>query len=346
MRKIEFTPEVIEQLRYESIHHEHYIVRRRMLALLLKSRELLHKEIAEILGISETTVREYFDLYLNGGIEALKELHYQGKDNLLRERKDEILAALEANPPATLKEARAVIKKVTGLERSLPQVSEFLDEHKVIRRKVKQIPAKADVAAQETFKTETLEPLLEQAQQRKIHLFFVDAAHFVLLPFLGYLYSLTVRYIQSRSGRQRFSVLGALNVVTKELVTITSHMYINALSVCELLEKLAQQFHDLPIVLVMDNARYQKCKLVLEKAASLGIQIVFLPPYSPNLNLIERLWKFVKKKVLYNQFYKDYGQFCAAILDCLEQTDTLYKEDLETLLAPKFQTFQNVSFHP
>jgi len=116
-----------------------------------------------------------------------------------------------------------------------------------------------------------------------------------------------------------------------------------ALVVCELLEKLYEQFRDLPIVLIMDNARYQKCKLVLEKAASLNIQIIFLPPYSPNLNLIERLWKFVKKEVLYNKFYKDYKQFYTAISDCLEQTDTTYKEKLENLLNPKFQTFKNVT---
>lgn len=345
MRKIEFTPEVVEQLRYESIQNEHYMVRRRMFALLLKSRGLLHKEIAEILGISETTLREYFDLYLAGGVEALKTLGYQGQGNPLRDRKDEIIAALEANPPATLKEARTVIKEVTGLDRSLPQVSAFLTEHKVIRRKVKQIPAKADIEAQETFKTETLEPLIEQAEQKKIHLFFVDAAHFVLLPFLGYLYSLTVRYVRSTSGRQRFNVLGALNAITHELVTVTNHTYINALAVGELLEKLAQQFHDLPIVLIMDNARYQKCKLVLEKAASLNIRIVFLPPYSPNLNLIERLWKFVKA-TLRKQHHTDYSQFCTAISDCLEQTHTTHKEALDTLLTLKFQTFENVGSQP
>jgi transposase len=346
MRRIEFTEEEIKQLTYESIYHEHPIVRRRMYALRLKAEGLSHGKIADILGICTTTLRDYFDLYQEGGIDALKELHYQGKANLLRERKNEIIAALEANPPATLKEAQAVIKEVTDLERSLPQVGAFLKEHKIVRRKVKQIPAKADVEVQETFKTETLEPLIEQAQQKKIHLFFVDAAHFVLLPFLGYLYSLTVRYVKSASGRKRFNVLGALNAVTKELVTITNHTYINALSVCELLEKLHQQFCDLPLVLIMDNARYQKCKLVLEKAASLNIQIVFLPPYAPNLNLIERLWKFVKRKVLYNKFYKEYESFCTAILGCLEQTDTTYKEELETLLSPKFQTFANVTFQP
>lgn len=174
----------------------------------------------------------------------------------------------------------------------------------------------------------------------------MDAAHFVLHPFLGYLYSLTVRYIKAASGRKRFSVLGALNAITKELVTITEHAYINAASVCALLEKLQEQFRDLPIVLIMDNARYQRCQLVLEKALSLGIQIIFLPPYSPNLNLIERLWKFVKKKALYNQYYPKYEQFCSAIMNCLEQTDSTYKEELETLLATNFQSFKNVIIQP
>lgn len=211
---------------------------------------------------------------------------------------------------------------------------------------MKQIPAKADVEAQESFKTETLEPLVEQAHQHQLHLFFVDAAHFVMLPFLGYLYSLTVRYVKSGSGRQRFNVLGALNAVSHELVTITNHADINALAVCELLEKLHALYDDLPLVLVMDNARYQKCQLVLETAHSLNMQLIFLPPYSPNLNLIERLWKFVKKEVLYNQYYQDYDQFCTAISDCLDQTHTTHQAALETLLTPKFQTFKNVTFNP
>lgn len=126
MRKIEFTSEQIKQLSYESIHHDHYIVRRRMQALLLKSQKLRHQDIVEIVGISNTTLRAYFDLYLAGGLEALKTLHYQGKANKLAAQKDEIIAALEAKPPATYKEAQARIKEVTGLKRSLPQVREFL----------------------------------------------------------------------------------------------------------------------------------------------------------------------------------------------------------------------------
>lgn len=119
-------PAEIKQLRYESIHHKHHIVRRRMQVLLLKSQGVAHQEIAKIMDISGTTLREYFDLYLTGGLAALKELHYQGQPSQLYEHEAEIIAAIETQPPATIKEAQAIIKEVTGLERSLTQVSEFL----------------------------------------------------------------------------------------------------------------------------------------------------------------------------------------------------------------------------
>lgn len=350
MRRIEFTEEEIRQLKQESIYHKHPVVRRRMQALHLKAEGMPHKKIGALLGICPRTLGRYLDTFLQGAevgrVAGLKNLNYKGKPNRLMERKEEILAHLEENPPATQKEAQAQIKTLTGIQRSLPQVREFLKKNRVFRRKVKQIPVKVDIEAQETFKTEVLEPLVEQAQAGKLQLFFVDAAHFVMLPFLGYLYSLTVRFIKAASGRKRFSVLGALNAVTKEVVTITDHGYINALSVCALLQKLRDQFEQGPLVLIMDNARYQRCALVLEKALKLDIQILFLPPYSPNLNLIERLWKFVKKKALYNQHYPLYEQFHIAISNCLEQTGTTYKQDLDTLLVAKFQSFKNVTFQP
>jgi len=167
-----------------------------------------------------------------------------------------------------------------------------------------------------------------------------------MLPFLGYLYSFRVRFIKAASGRQRFSVLSALNAMTKEVVTITDHGYINAVSVYTLLQKLHDLFQNLPIVVIMDNARYQRCTLLKETARKLGIQIFFLPPYSPNLNLIEMLWKFVKKKTLYNQYYLHYGQFHKAISNCLKQTGTNYEQDLHTLLVAKFQSFKNATVQP
>ena len=136
-------------------------------------------------------------------------------------------------------------------------------------------------------------------------------------------------FVKSGTGRQRFNVLGALNAVTHELITVTNDSYINAQSVCDLLHKLnAQSVCDLlhklaalgltiPITLVLDNARYQKCVLVFELAQSLNIELLYLTTYSPNLNLIERLWKFVKKQCLYSVYYPDFDSFKFAISSCL-----------------------------
>jgi transposase len=87
---------------------------------------------------------------------------------------------------------------------------------------------------------------------------------------------------------------------------VCNETYINAESVCERLKKIADQYAGLPITVVLDNARYQKCKLVQELALSLSIELLYLPAYSPNLNLIERLWKFVKKKCLWSKYYQDF----------------------------------------
>jgi len=127
--------------------------------------------------------------------------------------------------------------------------------------------------------------------------FFVDAAHFVMQPFLGFLWCFVRQFIQAPSGRKRFNVLGALHATSLQLVTVTNATYINAYSVAKLLCKLAVDFKDLPITLVMDNARYQRCYFIMDLATALGIELLFLPPYSPNLNLIERFWKYVKRLV-------------------------------------------------
>lgn len=90
----------------------------------------------------------------------------------------------------------------------------------------------------------------------------------------------------------------------------------------------------------MDNARYQRCALVQSVADTLGIELLYLPAYSPNLNLIERLWKFVKKQCLYSKYYTDFSAFTSAIEDCLAQTQTIHKHALSSLLTLNFQSFK------
>lgn len=138
--------------------------------------------------------------------------------------------------------------------------------------------------------------------------------------------------------------MGALNAITHELVTVTNDAYINAQSVCELLWKITQLNLETTITLVLDNARYQKCTVVKELAQKLNIELLFLPAYSPNLNLIERLWKFVKKQCLYSKYYEDFDAFKNSIMNCLQQTHTTHRQELNSLLTLKFQTFKKSQF--
>ena len=168
---------------------------------------------------------------------------------------------------------------------------------------------------------------------------FVDAAHFVFGPFLGYLWCAVRLFVPGPSGRKRYNVLAALDAVTHRVVRVSNHAYINAESVCALLREVAAAGLGRPITLVLDNARYQKCALVQGLAATLSIELLYLPSYAPNLNLIERLWKFVKKECLGCRVLPTYEAFTAAIDDCLSNLGTRHKHQMDTLLNLEFQLF-------
>jgi transposase len=184
---------------------------------------------------------------------------------------------------------------------------------------------------------------LAQARGGKRVVYFVDASHFVLASFLGWVWCFVRLYVRAASGRQRYNVLGALNAVTHQLVTEINTTYITATSVCALLQKIAGRGVSTPVTLVLDNARYQRCRLVQDLAEELSVELLFLPSYSPNLNLIERLWKFVKKEVLNSRHHQDFKRFQAAIDGCLADLATKHRDKLATLLTHNFQTWGNVS---
>src|SRR5262249_3766249 len=146
-------------------------------------------------------------------------------------------------------------------------------------RKVGTIPAKADPQEQAEFLTTKLRPRLRQAGRGERSVLFVDAAHFLHGPFLGFLWCLARLLVPGPSGRKRYNVLAALNAVTHEVIRVANHSYINAESVCGLLRQVAAAGLPRPITLVLDNARYQRCELAQALARSLRIELLFLPSY-------------------------------------------------------------------
>jgi transposase len=187
------------------------------------------------------------------------------------------------------------------------------------------------VATQADFLDTKLKPCLDAAQAGNGHVFFVDAAHFVFGTFLGGLWSFTRIFVRAARGRQRFNVLGAWNAITRELITVTNTTVVNTATMCELLRKIAAVGLTGPITMGLDNARYQRNAAVQDLAKELGITLLFLPSYSPNLNLIERLWKFTKRRALYGRYHPTFREFQAAIQEILDGIATIHAKPLATL---------------
>ena len=203
------------------------------------------------------------------------------------------------------------------------------------------MPAKANPTEQREFYNDKLQPLMQKAKDGGAVLLFTDASHFVMgCDFLGYIYGKTRRFIKTCSGRKRYNVLGALNFATKKVTTFTNDMYINAECVCALLKNLAEEYAGSPIYIVLDNASYQRCKLVKSLANKLGINLVYLPTYSPNLNLIERLWKHVKKQ-LRTKYHEKFAMFKGEIDLILNNTNGKDKAKIDLLIGEKVQFFDD-----
>ena len=196
---------------------------------------------------------------------------------------------------------------------------------------------------QARFLGDELRPKLDEASAGEGHVFFVDAAHCVYGTFLCCLWSFARLFVRAASGRQRFNILGAFNAVTRELVSVCNTTVVNKETMCELLRKVAALGLVGPITLVLDNAKYQRNEMVMALAKSLDIELMFLPSYSPNLNLIERLWRFLKKEALYGRYHPTFADFRAAIEDTLGKLPTTHRDKLASLMAFNFQEFDDVS---
>lgn len=343
MIEIEFSNEQINQLRELHLQHPHPVVRCRALTLVLKSQNIAHHKIADTVNLCTNTVREYFGMYQQGGIDQLTMISFRKPESKLAPFKSIIIEYFEKTPPSTMAQACFDIEKLIGVSIKIEAMRRYVKFLGLKYRKVGAIPAKADIDAQQKYYNEQLKPRLDEAKAGKRQVYFVDAAHFVLGAFLSYLWSFVRVFVRTPCGRQRFNVLGALNAITKKIITVTNDSYITSIQVCELLRKLAVST-TLPITLVLDNARYQRCHLVMDLAKELGIELLFLPAYSPNLNLIERLWKLVKKECLNSRYYENFPLFRNAIQAFLDTMNDTHQKKLASLLTLEFQTFNENQF--
>jgi transposase len=349
MRHVTFSADDLRAVAFERYHHPDPRVQRKMTVLWLKHQGLPHDQIAALADVSRRSVQRYLAEFLRGGLPRLRQANWVGPTSSLDQHRQSLEQHFRQQPPRSVKEARQIIEQQTGVRRGLTQVRRFLHRLGLSTRKVAAVPlppkstVEGHAREQRRFRDDELEPLLREARAGRRDVYFVDAAHFVYASLLGWVWCWSRWCIRAAAGRKRYNVLGAVHAVSHRLIRVANHSYINAPSVCDLLRAVAQAGVGRPITLVLDNARYQKCALVQDLARSLGIQLLYLPSYSPNLNLIERVWKFVKKQCLASVSHATYEEFTGAIDHCLAGLGTTYQQDMKTLLTHKFQMFDSVS---
>jgi len=156
MIKMEFATVAIDALYHAQLEHPNPRIRKKLMAVYMKSQEVKHAEICRICRISRPMLLSYFKEYTSGGIDKLTEIRHEGHPSKLNDFKQEIKTMLEAHPPATVKEARAKINELTGIERSIPQIWLFLRRMGLSTRKVGGVPGKINVEEQERFKKTNL----------------------------------------------------------------------------------------------------------------------------------------------------------------------------------------------
>jgi len=313
----------------------------RIKSILLLDNGWSFDKIATVLLLDSDTIRRYYRAYTEGGKELLLVLHYSGKSaKLNNDQIEEIKSHVKEKIPSSAKEVVKYIREQFDFEYSESAVILLLHRLGFVYKKPKLVPGKADPKDQEEFLKELKE--LKGSLDEEDRVVYMDGVHpqHNSKPAYGWMEKGRNIVLKSNAGRQRININGALDTETLE-VSIEVGDAVNAQSTIALFEQLEKKYPDAKrIVVICDNARYYRSNMVKEYLKNSRIEIKFLPTYAPNLNLIERLWRFMNKKIRNNKYYEKFAEFKAAVFDFFDSLDG-YTDELATLLKLKFHIIKS-----
>jgi len=306
-------------------------------AVYLLSRGKTAQEIAEVLMLDVDTIGNYRKRYEVSGVSGLLKNNYFGSEPMLRcSEIKELTAHLEVETYLTVEAIVDYVSRVYKVNYSISGMRQLLHRLKFVYKKAKTLPGKANEELQKAY-LEMLSKVLKAKGEHDVHYYLdgVHPQHNTQLAY-GWIRKGRDKVVKSNSGRQRININGALNADTLEVVIRTDDA-INAQSTLALFKSLEQKHPDAEsIFITLDNAKYYKNALIYNYLPSSKIKLLFMPPYSPNLNLIERLWKFMRKTILYNKYYEKFADFKAEVMLFFENI-AQYNNKLRALLTKNFQ---------
>ncbi len=331
------TNQELDDLEFEHRHTTDKRYADRVKAVYLLGKGWPVTKIAEALLIDRETVRNHFKRYRKGGLTALQRNDAGGSDAALTEEQRHALDQhLRERLYLTAKEIAHYVEQTWQVTYSESGMTQLLHRLGYVYKKPKLIPGKANADQQRDFVERNQILKAEKAPDDPIY--FMDATHPHHNPIAGYGWIKRGQdhEIRSNTGRQRININGAIDCAALR-PTVRYDDTINAQSTVELLQQIEQQHPSANrIYIICDNARYNRSKIVTEYLLDSKIELIFLPPYAPNLNLIERYWRFFKKNILYGKYYETFALFKQACDDFFA-TSERYKEALRSLLTDNFQ---------
>ena len=288
----------------------------RIKAVLLRDKGWTWMQIADALLLSEETLRFYLKEFQNS--RKLKPENGGSKEKLTSKQSQQLIDHLQTHTYLYVKDIAVYVESMWNISYSVSGMTDWLHRNRFSYKKPSLVPGKANLKAQEAWISSYNQ--LRQNLREDETICFADGVHPTHNTQLsyGWIRKGVRKEICSNTGRQRINLSGALDIVEKK-VYFQEDLMLNAESTIRFLEKIEQAYPSKKrIHLFLDNARYYKNQKVKAFLETSKIEAHYLPPYSPNLNPIERLWKWMKQRVLYNTYYEYFDDFKEAIFGFLE----------------------------
>lgn len=335
-----FTQEEITKLKSYRDKQKNPNLRARLIAILMIASKIDICIIAQVIGKSTATIERWFQHYLTKGIDSLNSFNYVPKKSFLKKDQiSEVTDWVRKTNPLTIKEVLQYINDNYKIKYTNEGIRKLLIKNglKLLRPKV--VPGNPPSEEQQKNKIDEYFKMKSSCEAGTIFL-FGDGMHLIHqnIPTFCWGDPKEPPILKTNTGRKRLNILGAYNPDTHSFVHLTGEENCDAKRAILFFTVILNTYKNAPkVILFLDNARYFKAKIVtewLKKNSKLHVE--FLPPYAPNLNLIERLWRFVKDKLVKNIYYKKYITFRAKTFQLLNHINE-HRDELKTLMVEKFE---------
>jgi transposase len=294
-------------------------------------------DVGRILLLDDDTIRKYRDQYLSQGATSLLSDNNKGTSPFL---KSEQLGLLESHLTENVYlDSKGIvdwIEKSYGIRYTPSGINALLVRMGFVYKKPVLVPCKADVEKQKAFIEEY--QVLKDKLKEEDQIYFMDGVHpqHNSIASYGWIKKGKTKQLKTNNGRKRTNINGALNLATKQVFYVEDER-INSQTMVALLLIILQNQKEGKIYIILDNARYYHSEVVKDFLKNNPrIILKFMPPYSPNLNTIERLWRILKKKVVYNKFYQKFDDFRLAVIAFFEN-EVWRDKEFENTLTDNFQ---------